>query len=134
MLSQLLLVQLMSDGVFRADMAVAKFVRRRGVTLSLKYLSNEGEVAVYMAMVVSMRKSNMTWSSALVIPAGPKIDVVMAERSVWLVPILSLRYSSMFCLRCLLQLSADDCGKLARIACFIAISSSVPKMGCDGVP
>ena len=79
-------------------------------------------VVVYMAMVVSMRKSNMTWSSALVIPAGPKIDVVMAERSVWLVPILSLRYSSMFCLRCLLQLSADDCGKLARIACFIAIS------------
>ena len=62
-------------------------------------------------------------------PSAPNIDVRMAVRSAVLIPILALRWSSILRWICLLQLIDDEFGKGVCIACFIASSLSVPKMG-----
>ena len=64
----------------------------------------------------------------LVTPSAPNIDVRMAVRSAVLIPILALRWSSILRWICLLQLIDDEFGKAVCTACFIASSSSVPKM------
>ena len=128
-LSQLLLVQLTREAVLGEEVEVAKFERRSGVTLSVKYFSKAGAVAVYISFVVSRRALNMVSFSAAVTPTGPKMDASIVERSQCLMPILSRRCSSMFCFRCIVQLSVEEFGKAVFMACFMAISSSVPKMG-----
>ena len=55
-------------------------------------------------------------------------------RSFWQASITSRRRFSTFFCRCRELLRNVASGKTARIACFSAFSSSVPKMGGDGVP
>ena len=66
-----------------------------------------------MHVVFWIRELNVVWSSELVMPSAQNIDVRMV-----LIPIISLRWSWMYCWWCLLQLIDDEFGK-ASLYCLL---------------